>query len=192
MTHHRDSASPSSQRTPVQPRPQLQLPVAASHLLPWLQAQRWRQPTPNQPGGQSGIRTARSRTRHRYRCNRCLRRLTVSTVLSPASRPTQAPPAHRVVGGPTSTRRRLSAVRPVAPGRTGWGQGQGQGQGRQRLLVWRLHSSPDGGVGLTGVAARSYEPWGTLARPGGGNAPPAVLTLAVSVTARPVTSFLTS
>lgn len=158
-------------------------------MLPWLQAQRWRQPTPNQPGGQSGIRTARSRTDHRYRCNWCLRRLTVSTVLSPASRPAQAPPAHRVVGGPPSARRRPSAVRPVAPGRTGWGQGQGR---HQLLALWHFHSSPDGGVGLTGVAARSYEPWGTLARPGGRNAPPAVLTLAVSVTARPVTSFLTS
>lgn len=46
------SVSPFSQRGPVQPRPQVQLPVTESHTPPLLQLQRWTQSAPNQPGGQ--------------------------------------------------------------------------------------------------------------------------------------------
>lgn len=49
--------SPLSQCAPVQPRPQVQLPVATSHTPPLLQLQRWRQSAPNQPGGQPEGRT---------------------------------------------------------------------------------------------------------------------------------------
>lgn len=44
--------SPLSQCAPVQPRPQVQLPLAESHTPPLLQLQRWTQSAPNQPGGQ--------------------------------------------------------------------------------------------------------------------------------------------
>lgn len=50
-------ASPLSQCAPVQPRLQVQFPVAASHTPPLLQLQRWTQSAPNQPGGQSEGRT---------------------------------------------------------------------------------------------------------------------------------------
>lgn len=48
---------PSLQCSPVQPRPQVQLPAAASHTPPFLQLQRWRQSAPNQNGGQPERRT---------------------------------------------------------------------------------------------------------------------------------------
>ena len=46
------AVSPLSQCVPVQPRPQVQLPLAESHTPPLLQLQRWTQSAPNQPGGQ--------------------------------------------------------------------------------------------------------------------------------------------
>lgn len=58
--------------------------------------------------------------------NWCLWRLTVSTVLSPASGAAQAAPADRVVRGSLSARRRPSAVWPEAPGRTGCQHRQGR------------------------------------------------------------------
>lgn len=46
------NVAPVLQCSPVQPRPQVQLPLPESHNPPLLQLQRWSQSGPNQPEGQ--------------------------------------------------------------------------------------------------------------------------------------------
>lgn len=203
-------AAPSSQRAPVQPRPQVQLPVAASHLPPLLQLHRRRQSTPNHPGVQpgSGPRTrirasllnyynqnnesAKLRDAGLMSSNWHLCRLTVSAGLSLASRAAQTPPADRVVLGALATRRRASAVRSEAPRGTGCNPPTPKTRhGHVTNPSCVVFSSLDGCFGLTGVAARSYEPRRTFARPCGRIAPPAVMAPTFPFTVRSVTSLFT-
>lgn len=120
-------------------------------------------------------------------------RLTVSAVLPLASRAAQTPPAHRVVLSALATRRRAGAVRSEAPRGAGCNPHPPPPRhGHVTNPSCVVFSSADGGFGLTGVAARSYEPCRTFARPGGRIAPPAVMAPTFSFTVRTVTSLFTS
>lgn len=198
-------AAPSSQRAPVQPRPQLQLPVAASHLPPLLQLQRWRQPSPNQPGGQPGIRprTGLRASLFNY-CKqndedyRTPARAPMSLMAfcgispCPQSSPLRpGPHKHRPLTGSfwdpphAATRAQSGPNRPA-------GQAETPRHGHVTHWLFVVYASPDGSFRLTGVAARSYKPCRTFACPGGRVTPPAVIALAFSFTVRTVTSFFTN